>query len=135
MVEQPVLNRDQEKQMNMLIVTRIFVPVSNKYILDEAVTNIIMLARSIVQKPAVGHRVYLFFVLYTFVIFQSMCSEGAKLINSISRSNRNGRGKDLTCRFHRSKHSKVGASQSILPRINGRVGRYPVITTWGGAAA
>ena len=51
--------------------------------------------------------VSLFFVVFTFVIIQSMCSGGAKLIKNILRSNQNWRGKYSIGAFQRGKHLKV----------------------------
>ena len=56
--------------------------------------------------------VSLFFVVFTFVIIQSTCSDAAPSNQNISHSNENGRGNHSTGTFYRGKHSKVGAAEA-----------------------
>ena len=54
----------------------------------------------------------MYFVVFTFVIIQSTCSDAEPSNQNISHSNESGRGKYSTGTFYPGKHSKVGAAEA-----------------------
>ena len=63
--------------------------------------------------------VSLFFVVFTFVIIQSTCSDAAPSNQNISHSNESGRGNHSTGTFYRDKHLKVGAAEAYYLELWG----------------
>ena len=63
--------------------------------------------------------VSLIFVVFTFVIIQSTCSDAAPSNQNISHSDESGRGNHSTGTFYRGKHSKVGAAEAYYLELWG----------------